>query len=51
LIGIVLHKGDFYHHADSSHKHDCKGEFMTLVYSNGRRWIKYKKAEVEYIDV
>lgn len=48
---MVLHKGDYYHHPDSSHKHDCKGEFMTFVYSNNRKWIKYKKAEVEYIDV
>jgi hypothetical protein len=51
LIGIVLHKGDHYHHPNASHNHSCKGEFMTLVYSNGRKWIKYKKAEVEYIDV
>lgn len=51
LIGIVLHKGDYYHHPEEAHGHGCKGEFMTLVYNNGRRWIKYKKAEVEYIDV
>lgn len=55
LIGIVLHKGDYYHIPDSSHKHefkqDCRGEFMTLVYHNNRSWIKYRKAEVEYIDV
>ena len=25
LIGIVLHKGDYYHHPEESHKHDCKG--------------------------
>jgi hypothetical protein len=25
LIGMVLHKGDYYHHPDPAHKHDCKG--------------------------
>lgn len=46
LIGMVLHKGDYYHQPDTSNKHDCQGEFMTVVYSNNRKWIKYRKAEV-----
>jgi len=41
---MVLHKGDYYHQPDPSHKHDCHGEFMTLVYSDNRKWIKYRKA-------
>lgn len=44
LVGMVLHKGDYYHQPDPSHKHDCQGEFMTVVYSNNRKWIKYRRA-------
>ena len=46
-----MHKGDYYHHVDPSHNHDCIGQFQTFVYSNGRKWIKYHKAEVEYVTI
>jgi hypothetical protein len=51
IIGVILHKGDYYHHPDESHKHDCRGEFQVIIYKKHRTWIKIHKANVEYVDV
>ena len=54
LIGMILHKGMYYHNKTEEHKeknHDCLGEFMTIVHKQGRKWLKFHKANVEEIDV
>lgn len=51
LVGMVLHKGDFYHRPVEGHKHSCKGEFMSLVYKRGRKWLKYHRAAVTILDI
>lgn len=51
IIGVVLHKGDYYHHEDESHDHDCRGEFQVMLYKKQRQWVKIRKAHVEYIDI
>lgn len=51
LIGIVMHKGDYYHRPNTDHKHDCRGDFMAFVYKRGRIWVKYHRADVQLVDI
>lgn len=51
LTGLVLHRGDYYHRPDPSHNHNCKGEFMTIVYKRGKDWLKYVKGNVEVVTI
>jgi hypothetical protein len=48
---VVLHKGDFYHRPKEEHKHNCKGDFMTIMYKKGKEWVKYYRATVEIVDI
>lgn len=50
-MGVVFHKGDYYHRPNSEHNHDCKGDYMTVLYKRGREWIKYHRAEVTVVDI
>lgn len=56
IVGVVFHSGKYYHHPDSSHKevykHDkkeCRGEFMVMVYKQGKEWLKFTDANVERV--
>lgn len=51
LVGVVLHRGHYYHRPNECHKHNCKGDFMTIVYKRGKEWTKYHRAEVEVVDI
>ena len=51
LVGIILHKGDYYHRPNADHKHNCRGDFMTFMYKRGRDWIRYHRAEVTIVDI
>jgi hypothetical protein len=58
IIGVVFHRGNYYHHADSSHKElyghsksECRGEFMVMVYRQGDQWLKFHDAKVERVDL
>ena len=51
LIGLVFHKGHFYHRPNPDHPHNCRGDFMTIVYRRGKEWLKYHRASVEVVDI
>jgi hypothetical protein len=51
IVGAVYHRGDYYHRRKEGHKHNCKGEFMTIVYKKAKKWIKYHQANVEIVDI
>lgn len=55
LVGMVMHKGDYYHRPNKDHNHPnnqtCKGDLMTFVYKRGRKWVNYNHADVHYVDV
>ena len=51
MVGIILHKGDYYHRPNADHKHNCRGDFMTFMYKRGRDWIRYHRAEVTIVDI
>lgn len=51
LVGVILHKGDYYHRPNSTHNHDCKGDFMTIMYKRGKEWLKYHRAQVSIVDI
>lgn len=59
LIGVVFHKGKYYHHPDPSHKvethghnkDECRGQFMVMVYKQGTEWLKFYDAQIEKVDL
>ena len=52
LVGMILHRGVYYHNKTEEHKnHNCLGQFMTVVHKEGRKWLKFHKANVEEMDV
>jgi hypothetical protein len=48
---LVLHKGNYYHRPIESHKHNCRGDFMTFMYRRGKEWLRYYRGDVTLVDI